>query len=159
MSHGSTDKCEPNFTPLLDLVLQLVMFFMLCANFVMEQSDDSIKLPEAVAAKALDKDVRETIFINLNAQGKVLLPPTERREGEDMLENPLQLENYMKSKAAIEKRKTGKETPEATIILRIDEKTQFKDTYPMMQACRKAGYSKVELRAILHNGQYAARCL
>ena len=51
MSHGSTEKCEPNLTPLLDLVLQLVMFFMLCANFVVEQTSDKIKLPEAEAAK------------------------------------------------------------------------------------------------------------
>ena len=50
MSHGSSDKCEPNFTPLLDLVLQLVMFFMLCANFVMDQTSVEIKLPDAIAS-------------------------------------------------------------------------------------------------------------
>ena len=43
MSHGSSssDKCEPNLVPLLDMVLQLVMFFMVCANFVMEQVNES----------------------------------------------------------------------------------------------------------------------
>src|SRR6267142_725701 len=52
MSHGSTDKCEPNFTPLLDLVLQLVMFFMLCANFVMEQTAVEIKLKNYMKRQA-----------------------------------------------------------------------------------------------------------
>ena len=60
MSHGSTEKCEPNFTPLLDLVLQLVMFFMICANFVMEQTSVEIKLPKAIAAKALEKPTRRS---------------------------------------------------------------------------------------------------
>ena len=31
------------------MVLQLVMFFMVCANFVMEQVNDTIKLPTVIA--------------------------------------------------------------------------------------------------------------
>src|SRR5262249_7607229 len=134
MSHGSTEKCEPNFTPLLDLVLQLVMFFMLCANFVMEQSDASIKLPEAIAAKALDKNQDDVIFLNINKQGYVLLSPGQR-EDEDTktLENADQVQNYMKRRAKVEYRKKtgGSEDPpvtwksEATLIMRIDKDAPF----------------------------------
>ena len=51
----SSDKCEPNLTPLLDMVLQLVMFFMLCANFVMEQVNESVKLPLAIVIEVCTK--------------------------------------------------------------------------------------------------------
>ncbi len=153
MSHGSTDKCEPNLTQLLDLVLQLVMFFMLCANFVMEQTDINIKLPEAIAAKALEKDAGDPIFLNINEKGQVLLPPSDRIGDNDTLDNPVQVENYLKQRAKEEMRKTKKETPEATLILRIDKETPFAASYPLMRACRMAGYSKVELRAIRYTGQ------
>ena len=39
MSHGGADdnSADPNLTPLLDLVLQLLMFFIINVNFVAEQ--------------------------------------------------------------------------------------------------------------------------
>src|SRR5690242_10208859 len=104
MSHGSSEKCEPNFIPLLDLVLQLVMFFMICANFVIEQTDVEIKLPKAIAAKAIEPTVESVIYLNVNEQGKVLLPPTEQYRdatGNETktLDNPIQVEIYLKRKA------------------------------------------------------------
>src|SRR5436189_6156312 len=104
MSHGNTDKCEPNFVPLLDLVLQLVMFFMLCANFVMDQTNIEIKLPEALAAKPLSAEDRYTIFLNVNEQGKVLLASTDQykdTKGDTIttLDNAAQVELFLKRRA------------------------------------------------------------
>jgi biopolymer transport protein ExbD len=151
MSHGSTDKCEPNFTPLLDLVLQLVMFFMLCANFVMEQTSDAVKLPEAIAAKALDKTDEDVVYLNVNSEGRVLLTPDQREGDQDTLDNAEQVRGYMLRQAAREKRKTGKDKPQAVIVLRVDKSTYFEKTYAIMKACRQAGYERVQLRAILSN--------
>ena len=151
MSHGSTEKCEPNFTPLLDLVLQLVMFFMLCANFVMEQTDVEIKLPAAIAAKALDKGEGDSFFLNVNEQGKVLLTPDQREPGTDTLDNEIQVKNYMKRQADREKARTGKDKPQSVLILRVDKNTYFEKTYEIMRACRQAGYEKVQLRVIRSN--------
>src|SRR5262245_30915284 len=100
MSHGSTEKCEPNFTPLLDLVLQLVMFFMRCANFVMEQTSDAVKLPEAIAAKALDKTDEDVVYLNVNSEGRVLLTPDQREGDQDTLDNAEQVRGYMLRQAA-----------------------------------------------------------
>jgi biopolymer transport protein ExbD len=152
MSHGSTEKCEPNLTPLLDLVLQLVMFFMLVANFVVEQTNDQIKLPEARASKALDKEEGDPFFLNINDQGKVLLTPNQREDKEtDTLDNEIQVQNYMSRQAAIERRRTNKPELQTTIILRVDKGTQFEKTYKIMKACRLAGYQKVQLRVIRSN--------
>lgn len=151
MSHGSTDKCEPNLTPLLDLVLQLVMFFMLVANFVVEQTSEQIKLPEAIEAKALDKGEDTPIFLNVNFQGIVLLTPDQQEGDNQTLDNEQQVENYMKRRASEEKRRTNKPEPQSTLILRVDEKTPFEKTYKIMKACRIAGYQKVQLRVIRSN--------
>jgi biopolymer transport protein ExbD len=160
MSYGSTEKAEPNMTPLLDLVLQLVMFFMLCANFVMDQSDQSIKLPEAIAAKALGQNDDSVFFLNVNKQGFVLLAPSQQEDEETrMLENAVQIQSYMTRRAKVEYRqKTGKSedppsgwTSDTILIMRIDKDTPFEKTFPIMSACRKAHYKNVQLRAIRSN--------
>lgn len=148
MSHGSNEKCEPNLTPLLDLVLQLVMFFMLVANFVMEQSSEQIRLPAANAAKLLDKSEDSTFFLNVNSDGTVLLTPNQRFGGDEQLENAAQVQRYMEARALEDKRKNNKDAPQATLILRVDKDTRFEKTYQIMKACRLAGYQKVQLRVL-----------
>src|SRR5262245_13248785 len=153
MSHGSTEKCEPNFTPLLDLVLQLVMFFMLCANFVMEQTSCEIKLPQAAAAKALEKTTEEVFFLNVNSQGKVLLTPDQREGTIDTLDNAEQVRQYMLRRAAQEMRRTGKDTPQAILILRVDKGAYHHEIHAIMLACRAAGYDQMRLRVKQDTGQ------
>src|SRR5438552_19092139 len=98
MSQTSSDKCEPNLVPMLDMVLQLVMFFMVCANFVMEQVNDTIKLPEAIAAEPIRARDPDTIFLNVNKKGVVLLTPlqVESNSRRPTLDNPEQVKNFMK---------------------------------------------------------------
>ena len=53
-----SEGADPNLTPLLDLVLQLIMFFMITVNFVRtDQFDDAIKLPVATSAMPACREV------------------------------------------------------------------------------------------------------
>src|SRR5581483_9239644 len=67
MSHGvdTGHSAEPNLTPLLDVVLQLLMFFMMCVNFVTEQINEDIKLPDSESARPMDKGETDVLFLNL----------------------------------------------------------------------------------------------
>jgi biopolymer transport protein ExbD len=163
MSHGATssDKCEPNFTPLLDLVLQLVMFFMLCANFVLEQTNVEIKLPKASAAKALEKGEEYVIYLNVTEQGKVILPPSDQYVGSDgkmteSFDNARQVEVYLKQRAKEDIAAAGPanrdKPPRSLIILRAHKSCPFEKTYAIMEACRVAGYLRVQLRVELATG-------
>jgi biopolymer transport protein ExbD len=67
MSHGPTAQdsiCEPNLTPLLDVVLQLLMFFMMCVNFVGEQITEDVKLPRSASVKPMDKTDNDVLHLN-----------------------------------------------------------------------------------------------
>ena len=167
MSHGSSDKCEPNFTPLLDLVLQLVMFFMIVTNFVQEQTNVEIKLPEAIAAKAIAANEDYAIYLNVNAEGKVILASTDQYKDSEgniisTLDNPAQVGTFLKRRAkedrarskhakSIGKAKEG--DPELSlIILRVDKACTFEKTYAIMKACRTSEYLRVQLRAIVGRG-------
>src|SRR3954454_392237 len=68
MSHGPAAEgsvAEPNLTPLLDVVLQLLMFFMMCVNFVTEQVSGDIKLPVSQSARPMNKSETDVLFVNV----------------------------------------------------------------------------------------------
>ena len=56
---------EPDLTAMLDLVLQLVMFFLLVAHIDREQKDENVTLPSATMARALNKDLSRVLLINV----------------------------------------------------------------------------------------------
>lgn len=153
MSHGSIEKCEPNLTPMLDLVLQLVMFFMLCANFLMEDVNAAIKLPSAIQAKPLDKAEDYVIFLNVDKQGHVLLSKESKA---DVLTNALQVQSYLKSRHEFDEARIAREEKAgrkgarvSLVVIRADKDCTFKQVNEIMGACRRAGYADVQLRAIV----------
>ena len=144
MSHGGgADKAEPNLVPLLDMVLQLVMFFMLCANFVMEQINETIKLPKATMAKSLTRDEKNLVYLNVDKDGRVL------RTGDSSLITPNEIERYLANKFKNDERFNGKDFAKATlVIIRAHQDADFKDVFKVLKACKVAGYERVQLRAI-----------
>jgi biopolymer transport protein ExbD len=143
---SSSGAAEPNLTPLLDMVLQLVMFFMLCANFVMEQVNESIKLPTAIAAKALDKTTADYLILNVDERGVVTV-------GGETLDNAVKVQGYLADRAALDKGRAKPADWEAgkgrsLVILRAHKDCPFKAVHDVMAGCRRAGYADVRLRAL-----------
>src|SRR5437763_15227382 len=71
----SSERAEPNMTPILDMVLQLITFFMLVINFKAAETDTSLKLPVIGSARpaSSDKSQGELLVLNINADGKLLV--------------------------------------------------------------------------------------
>jgi biopolymer transport protein ExbD len=70
ISHGGMD--EPNLVPLLDLILQLVMFFMAITSFAKENISEAVRLPLAQSAKPIDDDEihhNELVYLNVEENG------------------------------------------------------------------------------------------
>ncbi|MBA4031583.1 MAG: biopolymer transporter ExbD, partial [Planctomyces sp.] len=71
-SNGSEMNLEPNLTPLLDLVFQLITFFMLVINFKGAALDLSLKLPVLGSARPVEwKKGTEPIVLNVRSDGIV----------------------------------------------------------------------------------------
>ena len=68
---------DVNLTPLLDLVLQLIMFFMITVNFVArEQFGKEVQLPKAQIGTPLDQvpdSADKNVFLNVDKDGKLSL--------------------------------------------------------------------------------------
>lgn len=65
VSTGSNEM-EVNLTPLLDLILQLIMFFLACINFAADQASGNVMLPMSISATEIQpKTEQEYIMINI----------------------------------------------------------------------------------------------
>ncbi len=65
-------NAEPNLTPMLDMVFQLITFFMLVMNFKAASMDLSLKLPVVGSAKMVDtKGTVDLLVLNVDARRTV----------------------------------------------------------------------------------------
>jgi biopolymer transport protein ExbD len=150
MSHGSsTDsiKAEPNLVPLLDLVFQLIMFFMICVNFVSEQVNEDIKLPVAQSARPMDKGEIDVLFLNMDQYGKVMIPGRQKpliTTGEKEYYLNQQHADTLRTQAEKGDRSGRVKT---SVIIRADQGANYGQIFELLHLCKQAGYHKLQLRA------------
>ena len=71
-----SDKMDLNLTPLLDVVMQLIMFFMMCVNFVADQVSANVLLPTSLSAQEImPKTDVDVLVINVEIKREVRMNP------------------------------------------------------------------------------------
>ena len=150
MSHGGgsaahgQQSADPNLTPLLDLVLQLVMFFMLIANFAQEDVSDKVKLPSATQAKPLSAKDLNITFLNVDSRGHVLVAGNQTQG----LVGPEQLATHMRHVARTHPTLAEKEAKEVMkVIIRADQDVKYRDIDMVMKTIKSVGFRHLQLRA------------
>ncbi len=142
---GASAEGEADLTPILDMVFQLITFFMLVMNFKAAALDLTLKLPVVGSAMPVDTDGKEELLIlNLSPSGDLTV------YGEKVdLERYIAVEADVSRMAAKNKGldiKSGEDLP-TTIVIRSDESSRFKDLYRVIKACQDHGYRKFALKA------------
>lgn len=141
----SSSKCEPNLTPLLDMVLQLLMFFILCANFATSQVNENIKLPIMQSAKPADKKETDLLYLNLREDG------TLEMLGKEPTKKPAAIRNNLRTYRDDTLRAQGTDQVrqlKTVIVLRADKNTEYKDVFQLLHWCKEIGFRKYQLRAM-----------
>lgn len=145
-------RAEPNLTPLLDVVFQLITFFMLVINFTSENYDQRVHLPVAGSARPVEDSERiseDRLVLNIDHFGRLLvggqvLPYNEAlqaiRHQADLVKLNL--------KAAGVKVDGDKGLP-TTIIFRADKDATFQDVMKLINACQTQGFRKFALKAMM----------
>jgi biopolymer transport protein ExbD len=147
MSHASLGeiKAEPNLVPLLDLVFQLIMFFMICVSFVTDQVNERIKLPEAQSARPLDKGEVDVLFLNLDDTGKLIVPGQQHPLSSEGEMRYYLRQQYADAKRTAEEKK--KRQVNTVIIIRADKNATYANVFQLLRLCKDIGYHKLQLRA------------
>lgn len=117
-----------NLTPMIDVVFQLIVFFMVATKFTELERDIALNLPEVPQAAAMTASpkAREVVVL---ADGRYLL---------DGLETAIE--------QLTEKLTTAKaEFPGLEIVIRGDAVTQFQHVAAAMAACQEAGVTEMSV--------------
>jgi biopolymer transport protein ExbD len=150
-AHGGGEAGEPNLIPLLDLVFQLIMFFMITVNFVRtDQFNEEVQLPVAQAAVPMDRAADNWVFLNMNQDGKLIVS-----SGED-LSTPGKIKVFVERQKRVLEREAAerghKGELKVVIVLRAHRDARYKDVWEALDSCNKAGYQRWQLR-VLYQGK------
>ena len=146
MSAQSYDSAEPNLVPMLDLVFQLITFFMLVVNFKTAVTDFNVKLPVLGSAVPLDwSGAFEPLVLNVDATGQVFA-----------YGNPVDVEKYVATEARLLKdrlRGEERETSEkdglpVPVIVRGDRDVSFTELNRVVKIAQQHGYRQFSLSAM-----------
>jgi biopolymer transport protein ExbD len=147
----TTLKAEPNLTPLLDVVFQLITFFMLVINFTTDNYDQRVRLPVAGTARPAEeaaKAAEDRLVLNVDKEGHLLINgevlPTHRAVAEIKRQADLVRRNLRA--AGLKPGKDG--SLPTTIVLRADKDTPFSMLYSLISACQSNGFFKFALKAM-----------
>jgi biopolymer transport protein ExbD len=144
-------KAEPNLTPLLDVVFQLITFFMLVINFSSENYDQRVRLPVAESARPIEDEQRvseDRLVLNVDSEGHLLIG------GEvQPLHKAIQTIKHQADLVKLNLRAAGgKLDPSGslptTIILRADKDANFSAVISLIKACQSNGFRKFNLKAM-----------
>lgn len=147
MSHGpgaGDVKAEPNLTPLLDVVLQLLMFFIISANFATQQVSEHIHLPVMQSARPLDQREMDILFLNLTKEGAVEIV------GKDPMKRQNDIKTFLRTFYSDAQRSQGKKAGDVktVVVIRADQSVAYKDVYQLMHWCKEIGFRKFQMRAM-----------
>ncbi len=149
-SMSSEVSAEPNLTPLLDVVFQLITFFMLVINFSNDNYDQRVKLPVAGSAQPVEDGQKsageDRLVLNISKQGHLLINgkdlPTEQAYAE--IKRQATLIRYNLKAAGVKK---SDDLP-TTIVLRADRDTEFTNLFGLITSCQAQGFRKFALKAM-----------
>jgi biopolymer transport protein ExbD len=115
-----------NITPLIDILLVLIIFFILTWNFSRDERDMAVRVPTATQAEE-SKPRPGEIILNVRNDGSVVL--NQRTMDEASLKEVL--------------KQVSKDFPNQPIIIRADRQVAYEHVIKVLDVCRAASIYNV----------------
>jgi biopolymer transport protein ExbD len=144
-------SAEPNLTPILDMVFQLITFFMLVINFKSAQLDMNLKLPVVASARPVDtKGQTDLLVLNINQDGELTV-----------YNMPKDIDSYIAGEAQSSFLAAKQKNPDlqplddlpTTIVIRADKATPFHLLNRVIKVCQDHGFRNFSLKAMNQQDQ------
>lgn len=145
-------KSEPNLTPILDMVFQLITFFMLVINFKSAELDLSLKLPVVGSAVPVATHGEKILVLNVKTdEGKPVITVYGKQIPEAQIKDYIGREGHaslMSAKLTLDDiHEGGKELPDI-VVIRADGRVPFGNVNYVVTTCQEEGYRKFALKAL-----------
>jgi len=112
-----------NIAPLVDVIFQLLIFFMLSSSFVF-QSGIKVKLPKAITSEVIKE---ENLIITLTS------------------ENVLYINSKVSTMKTLEKELGKKENKERLILIKADRRSSLGRVIDIWDLCRDLGIERINI--------------
>ena len=177
MSQSATDT-DPDLTAMLDMVMQLLMFFIICAGIIKAEKNEDVKLPRSDEAHLIDSVDRESYFINLvpfheeDVARRMPATTTLQKEdrdkqmaivkgmfqegdpcilipGDAMPKKPSELNLWLQDKAELAQRTSPDGKNHKVIVMRADRNLDYALVFRLLKLCKAHGFRDLKLRAMI----------
>ncbi len=162
--HDAGGAVTMDMTPMIDMVFQLIIFFMLITDLSQRELEE-LQLPQARSALEDKPDPKVARpIVNVPQNGRIIVSRDVKYDPEKDGDDTLRLEGYLADMARRMPTKkdeaTGLVLPDNPLMIRADANTEFRMIQRIMELCGKKGIQiwKVELAAAMETPeQIAAR--
>ena len=129
---------DVDMTPMIDIVFQLITFFIFTLNFSDAEQDDRIQLPLSQLAKPVPGPVEKPITLQVTNTSSVIYAG-------ELIPVP-QIGGYLeREKASLVN--AGRQPADATVIVRADGRAKTGEVQEVVKICQEKGFEKFALRA------------
>jgi biopolymer transport protein ExbD len=148
-------SAEPNLTPILDMVFQLITFFMLVISFKTAAIDTSVRLPVVGSAQPKQGETeRNFAVLNIDADGNLRVFGETCDLEKFLTEEAAHLRKAAGGRDLVGRDPAGRDAasrdadlPLAAVI-RADRATAFGDMNRILAACKAHGFRNVTFKVL-----------
>lgn len=151
-SKVQTGLADADMTPMIDIVFQLLTFFMIAINFENTKADERVKLPKDALAKPPEQRPKDELVLNVgfirNRQGAKLRPDPVLFYNDEELPLDKVQPRLDQERRIFELKGGGKKAlDDVTVTIRADQEVPTGFVQQLIMTCQKVGFSKFSLKA------------
>lgn len=144
---------DADMTPMIDVVFQLIAFFMVIINFEATQADERVKLPSSDLARPSKVKPDEELVINVgflrDANGDPIDPdPFVFYPGDEKIRIPDMAARLNLESRFFQRKSKNPDAPiTTTVIIRADADVPTGMIQELIRLCRESKFEKFHLKA------------
>lgn len=137
-SIADTNRCEPNLVPILDMVFQLITFFMMVVNFKAAAIDRDLMLPVVGSTRPVVEESKSDILVlNIRSNNDVVVRGQVQPNFKEFIAVESRLLKSSKSLVP------GEPLP-IRVVIRGDRTLPMKSVLGIVDACHANGFDKFD---------------
>lgn len=136
-SRGSGGGLKFNITPMIDVVFNLIIFFLAASHLARSEALEQVELPEAGTSQPEQAELQRRLIVTITADEKLRVSGSEYKLP--------QIEQLI-----VAERGDPAQGRDFEVRIRTDRRVPYRTIEPLLLACARAGVSKVKF-AVLPN--------
>jgi len=138
--HRNQEGCELNMTPMIDVVFQLIIFFIVTITMATEKNEE-IQLAGAPHGKPMEDENKK----GDTAPSLMLILEVDRKGRVSINNAPL---SYKDLQNVLRRRRSKFSNQQFPLMIRADYRTDHRFIRPVMDICANEGFGRISFVAI-----------